>query len=349
MKCESLVYLNQVFADLEAPSCPLPGELTADTTTFSQQISFYDPVNENGCGCNCGCGCGDNNIDFTDDLTFTVENTQIFVTNFEQTDPAGFPAANVTLNGIPVDTLTVTGDKYTATTENLAPQISNCTCLEKGQSTKALFLIQNAGPWTAKITIVVYGSVFGCGTCKKFRLIMTPRAGVSVDIPGTSTFAVSQLCLPCTKRGNAPIIQFSFLATATLLNPVITTDPESGTCAVTLTGALVVEPAVSIQVTRETLFAVDGTAIPQPCDDLARCTQAPGTCTCAADFPTPPNPCCNDGFSSSRIAGTTTNTGDRCDDNCSCGHDSCLATTGGCNEYPPQLCCQFNGVSGCNL
>lgn len=315
MKCESLVYLNQVFTDLEAPSCPLPGELTADTTTFTQQLSFYDPVDDNGCGCSCSCSCGDGGINFTDDLTFVVENTQVFVTNFAQANPEGFPAANVTLNGIPVDTLTVAGDQYTATTDTLEPQISNCTCLERGQSTKALFLIQGAGPWTAKMTIVVYGSVFGCGTCKKFRLVLTPRAGVSVDIPGTSTFAVSQLCLPCTKRGIAPVIQFSFLATATLLNPVMTINPEAGSCAVTLNGALVVEPAASIQVTRETLFAVDGTAVPQPCDNLSRCTQAPDTCTCAAEFPQPPSPCCDDG----------------------------------CGNQQPQICCQFNGVNGCNL
>lgn len=351
MKCESLVYLNQVFSDLEAPSCPLPGELTADSTTFTQQLSFYDPADIDGCGCGCncgcgcGCGCGDNGIDFTDDLTFVIENTQVFVTNFALTNPEGLTAGNVTLNGLPVDTLTVAGDRFTATTDAVETQITNCACLERGQSTKAMLLIQGAGPWTAKLTIVVYGSIFGCGTCKKFRLVMTTREGVSIDIPGTSTFAVSQLCLPCTKAGIAPEIQFSFLAKATLLNPVITTDTGSGPCNVILSGALVAEPAAAIQVTRETLFTIDAAAVPQPCDDLARCNQAPGTCTCAADFPVPASPCCDDGCGGGEGntcdgAGTTSG---GCSCSCGCGGgDDC-----GCQKT--QICCQFNGVNGCSL
>lgn len=343
MKCESLVYLNQVFTDLKVSSCPLPGELTADGATFAQQLSFYEPTDDNdcNCGCRCGCGCGDNGIDFSDDLTFVVENTQVFVTNFVLADPENLTEGNVTLNGIPIDTLTVTGDRYTATTDTLASQISNCTCLEKGQSTKAMLLIQGAGPWIAKLTIVIYGSVFGCGTCKKFKLVMTTREGISIDIPGTSTFAVSQLCLPCTKNGIAPVIQFSFLAEATLLNPVITTDTGSGPCNIILTGALVAEPAASIQVTRETLFAIDATAVPQPCDDLARCSQAPGRCTCADDFPIPVNPCCDDDCTEGR-SGTDTISRNHSGD-CGCNDDR------GCGCQQPQICCQFNGVNGCSL
>ena len=345
MKCESMVYLNQIFTNLETQSCPLPGELTADSTNFTQQLTFFDPADGAGrssgncgcgcgcnCGCDCGCGCG-NGIDFEDDLTFVPENVQVFVTNFALADPETFPAANVTVNGIPVDTLTASGDRFTATTDTLMPQIENCACLERGQSTKAMLLIQGAGPWVAKLTLVVYGSVFGCGACKRFKLVMTTQDGVSIDIPGTSTFAVSQLCLPCTKGGLAPEIQFSFLATATLLNPVITTDPEAGTCNVTLTGALVAEPAAAIQVTRETLFTIDADAVPQPCDDLARCIQAPGTCTCAEDFPLPANPCCDDrcgGGVGIENGGTGTANTDGC----------------GCQE---SICCQFNGINGCSL
>ena len=296
MKCESLVYLNQVFTDLETPSCPLPGQFITTNETFTQQLSFYDPIDDNNCGCGCGCscGCGENSISFTDNLTFSVENTQVFVNNFALSDPQSFLPANVTLNGIPVDTLTVEGDRYTATTDALEAQISNCACLERGQSTKAMLLVQGAGPWLAKLTIVVYGSVFGCGTCKKFKLVMSTREGVSIDIPGSSTFAVSQLCLPCTKGGIAPVIRFSFLAEATLLNPVIQTNTDAGTCNVTLTGTLITEPAASIQVTRETLFSIDADALPQPCDDLCKCKQASETCTCTADFPSPASPCCND-------------------------------------------------------
>ncbi len=334
MKCKSLVWLNQVFSDLTAPSCPLTGTLIADSTTFTQQLSFYDPIDDNGCncgdgcGCSCGCGCS-SNIEFTDDLTFTIENTQAFISAFTLENPEALSADNVTINGIPVDELTVTGNRYVASLDTLMPQIESCTCMANGQSTKAMLLIQNAGPWLAKLTIVVYGSVFGCGICKKFRLVMTSRPGVSIDIPGASTFAVSQLCLPCTKGGEAPVVQFSFQAKASLLNPVLTTDTGSGPCNIILTGTLVAEPAASIQVTRETLFAIDAAAAPQPCDDLERCKQAPDTCTCAADFPVPPNPCCHDSLVETEIVSA--------DDSDSCG----------CQQS--QICCQFNGVNGCSL
>lgn len=337
MKCKSLVWLNQVFSNLTSPSCPLPGTLTADSTTFTQQLSFYDPVDDSGCscgggcGCSCGCGCSNHNIEFTDDLSFVIENTQAFISAFTLENPENLSTANVTINGIPVDELTVSGDQYTVSLNTLMPQIENCTCMEKGQSTKAMLLIQGAGPWLAKLTIVIYGSVFGCGICKKFRLVMTSRPGVSIDIPGASTFAVSQLCLPCTKGGETPVVQFSFQANASLLNPVITTDTGSGPCNVILTGTLIAEPSASIQVTRETLFAIDGDAIPQPCDDLERCRQAPDICTCAADFPIPPNPCCDDSFSEPEARPT----GDG---------DSC-----GCSCQQNQICCQFNGVNGCSL
>lgn len=351
MKCESMVYLNQIFTNLETSSCPLPGELTADNTTFTQQLTFFDPVDGN---CHIGCGCCDGSIDFADDLTFTIENTQVFVTSFTLPEPESFPAESVTLNGIPIDTLSVAGDRFTAATDTLMPQIENCICLENGQSTKAMLLIQGAGPWLAKLTIVVYGSVFGCGTCKKFRLVLTTREGVSIDIPGSSTFGVSQLCLPCTKGGRAPVIQFSFLASATLLNPVIVPDPNGDTCSLTLTGVLVAEPAATIQVTRETLFTIDADAVPQPCDDLARCVQAPGTCACTADFPPLPNPCCDDGCSGNGTAATdTTGIGCGCGCGCStvgyngCRHNETDKIDTGCHQN--QVCCQFNGINGCSL
>lgn len=351
MKCEPMVYLNQVFTDLEAPSCPLPGELTAASDTFTQQLSFYEPTDDNGCSCNCNCGCScsENGIDFSDDLTFVPESTQVFVTNFTLSDPQSFQSGNVTLNGLPVDTLTIAGDRYLAATDSLEDQIANCTCLEKGQSTKAMLLIQGAGPWLAKLTIVVYGSVFGCGTCKRFKLVMSTREGVSIDIPGTSTFAVSQLCLPCTKGGIAPVISFSFLAKATLLNPVITTDPEAGTCSVTLTGTLVAEPAASIQVTRETLFTLDAKTVMQPCDSLAKCRQASGTCTCAADFPIPANPCCDDACGNTGRPQEMPENNCGCSAGCSCERAAVSSPeeVHGCRQ--PQICCQFNGVSGCSL
>lgn len=316
MTCESMVYLNQIFSNTEASSGPLAGELTADNETFLQQLSFFDPIDEADCDCdcNCGCGCSSTLPVFDGDLNFVVESTQVFITDFTLSDPESFSADNITVNGIAVDNLTRAGNRFTVATDTFIQQVSDCQCLEANQSTKAALLIQGAGPWVAKLTIIVYGSVFGCGSCKRFKLVLTTRDGISIDIPGISAFSAPELCLPCKKGGIAPDIQFSFLANATLLNPIVTAD-NTDSCNVTLTAILVAEPAVSIQVTRQTLFAIDADAVPQPCDDLTKCIHSPGTCTCHEDFPIHAGPCCNDG----------------------------------CNTPAPQICCQFNGVNGCSM
>ena len=330
MKCESMVYLNKIFSNSEAHSCPLLGELTATSETFDQQLSFYEPAD---CSCGCGCNCNSCNcLEFGDDLNFVIDNTQVFVSDFLLEDPTSLATENVTVNGIPVDTLEYEGGRFIASTNALLSRISNCACLERGLSTKAMFLISDAGPWLAKLTIVVQGSVFGCGSCKKFKLIMTTSEGISINIPGTSTFAISDICLPCTTGGIAPIINFSFLANASLLNPVITTDTGTGTCNVILTGALVTEPAATIQVTRQTLFQIDAEPVSAPCDDLRRCSQSPGVCTCQQDPISPCNPCCN---------------------TCSNGVSAISAATEGdcgCDEpCHTEICCQFNGMNGCSL
>ncbi len=378
MNCESMVYLNKVFTNLEARSCPLLGELIAGVQTFEQQLSFYEPADENGCGCGCGCGCGGSTcLDFDGDLNFVIDSTQVFVSDFNLETPGDLTAADVTVNGVAVDALDFFNERYMASTNALMSQISNCACLERGVSTKAMLLIREAGPWVAKITIVIHGSVFGCGGCKKFKLVMSTLDEVSIDIPGTSTFAVTDICLPCTTGGIAPIINFSFKAKASLLNPSIIVDTGGGTCNVILTGALVTEPIAAIQVTRQTLFSIDAATVEQPCDDLRRCNQAPGTCACEADVIPISNPCCDDGGRDRRGDdgwrghgngdGCSNNDYDRqvggdrdidCDDGCGC--DNYDNDREGCNgshgdnkrngrAQNRQICCQFNGCNGCSF
>ena len=356
MKCESMVYLNKIFTNLEAGSCPLLGELTADGTSFTQQLSFYEPTDGNawGGGGSCGCGCGGNGtsgccFEFEDDLNFLIDSTQVFINDFTLTDPGALTPENVTINGIPVDTLDYASGIFSAGTGSVSSRVANCNCMEKGASTKAMLLIRDAGPWVAKVTIVVYGSVFGCGNCKKFKLILSTQDGISIDIPGSSTFAVTDVCLPCTVGGMAPVIQFSFTANASLLNPVITTDTGSGACNVILSGALVTEPSAAIQVTRQTLFNIDADMVPLPCDDLRRCLQAPGTCTRAAEPMPISNPCCDDGCGFSNATEADDGTANGC--GCGCDCDPGCDCENNCQRdtQPRQICCQFNGCNGCSL
>lgn len=349
---ESMVYLNKIFTDIATRSCPLLTDFTANAETFTQQLSFCE-LNEQGCGCNdcgesrncgcgsyqCGCGCsGGGSIEFNDDLTFVVEHTQVFISAFNLVEPEELTAADVTVNGIPVDALDFFNDRFMASANVLMAQISDCRCMEKGMSTKGFLLIQNAGGWLARLTVVVQGTVFGCGGGKRFRLVMTSREDFPVSIPGTNTFAASSICLPCTVGGISPIINFSFSASASLLNPVITPDAGTDTCNVTLTGSLVTEPIANIQVTRQTLFTTTASIVEQPCDGI------PEPCEPASS-----NNCCCDHEKAA---------GDRCDAVNTC--DACntcdpCQTCEPC-EPPkpsqprrPQISCQWNGCNGCGF
>ena len=284
MNNESMVYLNKVFSDFRIKSCPLMSALTATPENFSQQLTFFNPEDERegrggGCNCNCNCSCGGlSGLDLEGDLNFVIDSTEVIVSDFDLANPHCIEPCNVTVDGIPVDSLDFFNERYMAATNDLMTRVGDCACMERGLSTKAYFLISGIGGWRAKLTIVLRGSVFGCGTCKKFKLLLTTRNNVFVNIPGMTTFAAADLCLPCTTGGIAPVINFSFDAEATLLNPTICVDENSGMCGLTVTGCLVAEPIADVQVTRQTLFRTDAQSVNIPCDDIERCRQFPGVC-----------------------------------------------------------------------
>lgn len=281
-------------------------------------------------------------MDFTEDLTFVVESTQVVISAFELADPEALTAANVTVNGIPVDDLDFFNNRFMASTTALMAQIGNCKCMEQGLSTKGFLLIQNAGTWLARLTVMVNGTVSGCSGCKQFRLVMTSRDGIPVAIPGTSTFAASSVCLPCTTGGISPVINFSFSGSATLLNPVITTDVASESCNVILTGSLVSEPIANIQVTRQTLFTTSALIVEQPCDGM------PEPCP-----RTPVSPCCNDGCYEDACGGEEATNAEAPANGCGCGTAATAAACPEpepCRQTPsrrPQISCQWNGCNGC--
>lgn len=269
MNNQSMVYLNKIFSDLQIHSCPLMSSLTATEENFDQQLTFFDHKDD----CNCDCGCGRTISELSDDLDFVIDSSEVIVSDFDLAEPSCISPCNVTVDGIPVDAIDFFNERYMAATNDLMTRVSDCTCIERGRSTKGFFLISGIGGFKAKLTIILRGSVFGCGICKRFRLRLTTKNHVCVNIPGKTTFAVAELCLPCTTGGIAPIINFSFTAKANLLNPVICKEESSGLCGLTVKGCLVAEPIANVQVTRQTLFRTHAEAVNVPCDDLEKCRQ----------------------------------------------------------------------------
>ena len=366
MHNESLVYLNKVYTDLQAKSCPLLSGITATSENFNQQLTFIDV----DC-CDCGCGCNRSD-DLDGNLTFAVESTEVFVSDFNIAHPDCLSPCDVTVNGIPVDDLEFFNDRFSASTNALMTSISNCSCMEKGMSTSGYLLITGIQHWTAKLTIVLRGSVFGCGGCKRFKLVMTSHNCHPVDITGSSTFAAPKICLPCTTNGIAPVINFSFDATAALLNPVITSEPSCDKpCNVKVTGCLIVEPNVNVQVTRATLFRTNSQVINIPCDDASKCRDASGICNpCDEDDDSNAlhlrQQCCRDNIQHDwdsdedcdchwdcdcrreREDRREERCEDRCEDRCSRENERNQNRNNGRNRNR-DICCQFNGNNGCSF
>lgn len=356
MNNESMVYLNKVFSDVRINSCPLMSSLTASADNFDQQLTFFDgPSKEKdhcgsdcgcncSCSCNCSCGCGDSIPVVDSDLNFVIDSTEVIVSDFDLADPSCISPCNVTVDGLPVDGLDFFNERYMASTNELMTRISDCACLERGLPTKAYFLISGVGGFRARLTIVLRGTAFGCGICKHFKLLMTTKKNVYVNIPGQSTFAVSELCLPCTTGGIAPIINFSFSAKANLLNPVICADDHADRCGLTVTGCLVAEPMAEVQVTRQTLFRTNAESVNIPCDDLERCRQRPGECGEYDDDSNAlllRNRCCED------EGGTDSgcrNEGCGCQNSQGGNHSAC-----GCGSHGNSVSFQFNGRNGCSF
>ena len=349
MNNESMVYLNKVFSDLKVKSCPLMTGIVADSTNFNQQLTFFDGNNSDsgcscscdcGCGCNCSCNCncgGTSPIDGDDDLNYVVESTEVIISDFDLACPSELSACNVTVDGMPVDGLDFFNERYMAGTNNLMSKISDCTCMERGLSTKAYLLICNVGNWNAKLTIAVRGSVFGCGSCRRFKLLMTTKDGYYVNVPGLSTFAASSICLPCTTGGIAPVINFSFHADGTLLNPEITSDPQTGgQCGLRLTGCLITEPIAEVQVTRQTLFRTNAESVNVPCDDIDKCREFPGVCGEDDDFGSATavrNKCCEEECEPQK-------------DDSGCG---CCGNSSSGRNSRRSISCQYNGFNGFNF
>ncbi|MHC1722883.1 MAG: hypothetical protein AB9836_06715 [Aminipila sp.] len=224
-----------------------------------------------GCNCNCNCGSvlGAATCQLDENAVFEVLKSHVRVTAFRLANPAGLSPNQVTVDGLPVDSLFNSGNSFEATVTSNLPNIIKPPCAENNLPTKAFFLISCAGPWVYQAEFVIEGTVTTNGTTCCFRATFTTLSlsPIPSNIP-ISNIAVPKISIPCVSGGMAPRIVFSFSAEMSLLNPVITvvTNPENDNLFLVLTTSVVVEPTVDVQVLKQSLLCINACEAVFPCE-----------------------------------------------------------------------------------
>lgn len=371
----NLVYMDKVYSYNKATACPILHAIAEGTEWTTELVleSIKDDCDcgcDNGCGCgcnqgcggNCGCGCGggrpprrgccscccgDSGCTLTSDAVFNITRSYVLVQSLGLGDEV-LTAADVTVDGVAVDSLTKVGNKYTATTDNLVNETARERCKDLGLPSKHFFLINNAGPWQLTATIVLEGTVNTAGKTCCFQAKFKTASPITVN--DTSTLAIPKLALPCSINGVSPTINFSFGGIVYVLNPNITASCTDDNCTLTLEGSLAVQPQVNAEVVRRTLFCVDACEGMLPCDG----TEAAYELDADDDCTWPPAPACRCG-----TAPTPSNDPDICDTSIVCNFDDddkpCNCTGSENDERPGRPPrpgrpggAQHGSCSGCN-
>lgn len=320
---QSLVYLNKIFYDAGEKASPIMTALTTGPETFTQQLavgssSCAQPCTaQNQCGCNCGCNCC---CDLTigPGTTFIVDSAFVVVHSYDLTTPDSLTAADVTVDGLPITDLAVSGGQYEGDISGIISEITKCQCKPpcSNQCPGNFVMITADGPWSLLATIVVEGTVTTGGNSCPFKLCFAPLEGEPISVVGTSTFAFCNVNIPCQKNNAAPSLVFGFDACASLLNPAITVGGTADAPEITLAGSLIVTPQVQLRTIRPTLFNLNAYEIEAPCDDVGQC-----------------NPC--NSYEAACFELT---------DNCCCGNDSVQTSSGSAPMGVGACqCCETNG------
>lgn len=313
---ENLVFLNKIFYDNNGDSCPTIVPLTTNTADFTQQLIIGNNRNAcdsncscgcgsgSGCGCgsgcNCNCGCGDNCCDF--DLCnaqFTVTNSCITVNSATLAATSPFDAANVTVDGFPVSSLTLENGRYIADLSGVMADITRCPCEPVDRhlcdgcgscndcplpcdNDGHFFLAQVAGPWSFLISIVIEGYVSNGRRVADFKLCIKSRPDRPIIVNESTNFALNCVEIPCQSQGISPTLRFNFEACGVLLNPTLAIAPTNGApqqngcpapTQLVLTTNIVLTPRINLQVVRPSLFALDAREVDVCCDDLGQCDE----------------------------------------------------------------------------
>lgn len=295
----NLVYLNKVYFDETQESSPILYALTSTPETFTQQLTFGQSRSSgcscgsgcSGCGCGgCGCGCGCCDFAVNAATTFRITDSRVVVTGFTLSEDAEFDDEDVTVDGFSVTELALVNGQYVADLSGImseitdcpcSPEISRCSCASDSRCSLDcdndghFFLAQVPGPWAAGLAIILEGTASnGSRTCS-FKLCLRTIPGeedAGIVIPGSDSFAVYCVEIPCQTAGISPSLVFDFDACAALLNPALTvTCEEEEGCRVTLSATLVLTPEINLKVTKPALFNLNATEITQDCDNVGQC------------------------------------------------------------------------------
>lgn len=308
---DNFVYLNKIFYNEKENSSPIITALDSATAEHAQQLNISSnlckstpaPPRQSSCNCNnntvraintnCCCDCC---CDFavTADTTFDITNSYVIVHSYNLTTPADLTAADVTIEGLPITELTVSGNQFTGNISGILPQIMGCSCKPACANTCSgnFIMITAAGPWELSATIVVEGNVYRSGSSCQFRICFNTAEGSLLAVTGAASFAFCGIDIPCQISGMAPYLMFDFDACVKLLNPAINVTCTEGVCTPVLTGSLVITPTVSLQIVRPSLFNLGECEVPISCDDFGQCNPcnlAEAECIEPSD-----NCCCND-------------------------------------------------------
>lgn len=274
----NLVYLDKVFSFNEAESCPLflgninVGEMSGFRVFFETE----DRRNR--------CSCDSCIID--ERAEFIVEKTNATLDFIAIKPPGNIDASQVTICGENPDSIQFANHRYMINAAPVTEAAQKMSCLDKGEPSRCMFLIQNAGPWEFRATFALTGLVNSQGRTCRFRAVFTNADGPMCTLPGRcANFAIPDLAVPCSINGVAPDINFQFSGCIDLLDPRLLASccnakgPKSEgadptcrelrgmqTCMLNLCTNLIVVPKVNVEVVRKTLFSVNSAEVLLPCD-----------------------------------------------------------------------------------
>lgn len=365
---QHLVYMEKVFSLNNENSCPII--LCIDTGCRQGQSNYVTTLSTRKPGCPCST------CDLDPSAVFTVERSKIQTEAFFIAPTSCINANQVTVDGVPVDSIYPFGKQFVAQTTVLMTEISKRRCMERGLPTKGFLLLNKIGPWALKTRIILEGTVNSNGqTCQFCAEVETaPDKFISLPASTTSNFAIPDLSLPCTTDGISPVIRFQFDANVQVQNPVIhflgngrgcgcscgcdcgcgtqaTAQNRDNGCgdrnnentqpAIRLEANLIVEPIVQVEVTRQSLFNINARESLQPCDALVDCEES------EAFVSDDQSECsCKDFEQNGGCGCGSNNCGCGCENNnnCGCGSNNCGC---GCENDNSCGCGSDNCGCGC--
>lgn len=251
---EHLVYLDKVFDLAEAEGNPLIRAIDTGLLPSTDFVVEYEARDLRNCAVPCP---------LAPNAVFIIQESCVELELVRLVPPGTITPAQVSLNGFPVDSVTLENGVYTAGITNVLDDATEGRCSNCGDTAPTLFLAQQIGPFEIRVRIELIGTVNVGGRTCAFRV--TIRSGnnttTQFPLPMTSNFSIPDLRLPCPNHGTPPTIVFRFEGDVDLANPrLYVTDcmPNTSDCSLAFRANLVFTPRIHVEVIRRTLIAIEG-------------------------------------------------------------------------------------------